>query len=144
MEFDILRKRVEEHVGEKVLYLHEVVQIAENLGSSYTEGTIRNHLKDKKIDIKSLGINPARYGLSKDRKAYSNANVWNYLKDLENKGKLQLTEKGFTSLNEILENQYHIINLERGGSPGRRVGQTSQIDESEGSWSDVVRSYEEQ
>ena len=128
----------------QILYFHEVAKIVDNLGSTLSESTIRNHLKNSKISPESLGINPKKYGLDEARVVYSHATIWNYLENLEAKNIIQLQERDVKSLDDVLEGGYHKTLLEKGGSTGRRVGPISQIDEAEGSWSNVVKYYENQ
>lgn len=115
--YDAIREMVKVRLGEDVLYMWEVAQIVSNLGGASTEDTINRHLKSHRLRPKEVGVNTDKIHLGPEELSltmYPARKVWEYLQQLDKKGKIDLASRGFSSLSDILEREYHIVNLLRG------------------------------
>lgn len=107
-------------LDEVALSRDQVVTICSNLGASYT----RIHKEIPRIFGEDVGVNPKNYMIFKDDGVYLGTNVWNYLKNLEAKGRLKVTleRRGIHNFNDIIENRYHQKSTIRSLASGRRIG----------------------
>ncbi|MFA4887699.1 MAG: hypothetical protein WC595_05785 [Candidatus Nanoarchaeia archaeon] len=144
MTYDTLKRAIAEKLGENVLYSQEVESILKNLGGPSISTASRHYLRSHRITPQQLEIIPHKHGLGARITLYPTSQVWAYLQQLDRKRKIHLKEKGFSSLDDILEQDYHKFELETGGDTGRWVSrQSTPDDESDGSWSNAFKSDEE-
>jgi hypothetical protein len=139
MSFDSMKEEMSKKIGQPVLYSWEIKKIIENLGGPYTNiSPVKN-----KLIPREYGINLKIHGIFNSVVLYPQKEIWNYLKQLENKGKIQLKQKGITCFEEILDREYHRITLGHGGSTGRGIKNITPLDGTGGSWDNAVKAYEE-
>jgi len=141
MSFDSLRAKITENINENVFYIWEIEKIVQNLGGTYTQSTIRNHLKNDRLMVERGSVDPVQHGVRDSPFFYLQSKVWDYLQRLEEKGKIQLKQRDIESMEEITEREYHKYMLGYGGVEGRRHGRIPPK-ETSGSWDNVIKIYE--
>ena len=115
--YEAIREMIKARVGEDVLYVWEVAQIVNNLGGASGEEAVDKHLQPHKLRPKTLGVRTGKIKLGPDPLSltmYPAPKVWEYLQQLDQQGKIDLLSRGFSSLSDILEREYHIVNLPTG------------------------------
>ena len=107
MDYEKLRNSLEQKIREKVLGREEVHKIVSNLGVKYAINTVAEHLRDKKIKPKEYGITAYVDGRGSPAVFYAVADVWNYLQEMQTKGKINFQEHGIKSLQDLIDKNYH-------------------------------------
>src|SRR3989338_7372542 len=91
---DSLNREVARQLGEPVFYAGNIEILIGNLGGTRTRDTIKKDLAGKAVDLSGLGVKPAAFGVFEGIRLYTAATVWQYLQELERRGKIHLQERG--------------------------------------------------
>ncbi|MEK6888261.1 MAG: hypothetical protein AABX14_04935 [Candidatus Aenigmatarchaeota archaeon] len=126
-------------LGEPTITRNDMVNIFINLGAPYRE----INKKIPRVFAEDIGIDPLEYHVRRDPGVYMAFNVWNYLKHLEEIGKLRvpLSKRGIHCFNDLIENKYHAYLLGH-SMPGRQTGWRHLGPDEDPSFDRAVKEYE--
>ena len=126
-------------LGKPIVTRDAILTIFINLGAPSRE----IYKKIPRVFAEDIGINPAEYHVHRDHGVYMAANVWNYLKHLEETGKLKvpLSKRGIHCFNNLIENGYH-AKIFGNPVPGRRTGRRHLGRDEDPSFDRAAKQYE--
>jgi len=104
--FDVLRQEIArvKTDGEEVYFVGSVERILDNLGYTITSHTIARALKGKGIKLRDCGLkNLPRFGFDFNTQVYRESDVFNYLRVLDEKGKIDLNKHKIKTFQDVLD-----------------------------------------
>lgn len=103
---ELLKSRVAKEIGERVYLARDISYLIKNLGGDLAFATIKQHLRDSAVSPRHIGINPVEWGYdSSNVFVYPESAVWNYLQQLDQRGKVIL---GSLTFEDLIEREWHL------------------------------------
>ena len=100
IEPEILRRDIEDRLGEPVFFLSHVKTMLERLGVEFSNQTMISNLREGRVLPRDVDLDIREYGLNDDTRTFKASSVWAYLQRLEKRGEIDL---GYSDMDDIIE-----------------------------------------
>ncbi len=99
---EVLNERLRAKVNQRVYTTFQISDLLRNIGIISSDVSIRNNLRGNEVLPSNFGIDSRISGYNRKVRFYGEEAIWEYLKRLESKGKVDLTSLGIDNFDDLL------------------------------------------
>ena len=102
---EVIKSMIAGKIGARVYTLSDILSLFKEIGLRIPEAKLRKDLNNASIEPYDLGFDARISGYNLRIKFYTEHSTWKYLKDLENKGKVDLGALAIRNFDDLLSRE---------------------------------------